>query len=80
MAQEDKRKKLLRPKATPGNAVFNAGAFFSASDSLQFCVCGENILDVKNGKEKESKIKENSAFRLVNSSSSYSAGVLNTVM
>lgn len=29
MVQEDKRKKLLRTETTPGNAVFNAGAFFS---------------------------------------------------
>lgn len=50
MVQEDKRKKLLRPETkTSGNAVFNAGAFFSASGSLHSCVHGENSLDVKNG-------------------------------
>lgn len=81
MVQKEKRKKnILRPETTPGNAVFNAGAFFSASGSLHSCVHGENILGVKNGKEKESKIKRNSAFSLANSSSSYSAGVLNTVI
>lgn len=78
MVQEDKRKKLLRSETTPGNAVFNAGAFFSASGSLHSCVHGKNILDTKN--EKESKIKGNSAFSLANSSSSYSAGVPNTMM
>lgn len=81
MVQEDKRKKkLLRPEITPGNAVFNAGAFFSASGSHPSCVHGENILGVKNGKEKESKMKGNSASGLANSTSSYSAGVMNTVM
>lgn len=81
MVQEDKRKTLLRPETTtPGNAVFNAGAFFSASGSLHSCVHGENSLDDKNGKEKESKIKGNSAFSLANSSNSYSADVLNTEM
>lgn len=75
-----RKKELLRPETKPGNAVFNAGEFFSASGSLHSCVHGKNILDVKNGKEKESRIKGNSAFSLANSSRSYSAGVVNIVM
>lgn len=59
------KKNLLRPATTPGDVAFNAGAFFSASGSLHSCVHGENILEVKNGKEKESKIKRN--FSLANS-------------